>query len=185
MCSCSQVPNAAYRRSLFHEFKEPLSVADKLTQKSDMVVYRFFYLPKENYLRQYMIEIKIGSFLGPDLARESNYRLKVMDGKEIKSETTGIVSSKDTAELLTAIVCSEIFSLPQKEQILEADDGGVYVISTKPFFATTVFEKTTKSERKLIWRMKNFSSSAIEVASVFERIAEDCFQKSALTRKRK
>lgn len=55
--------------------------------------------------------------------------------------------------------------------------GGAYMISTKSFSATVVFERTTKKETKMVIRMENYSAPAIEAATVFKRIAEDCFSK--------
>jgi hypothetical protein len=124
-----------------------------------------------------MLELKIGFLTRPLLARESNYRLKIIENSQKITESTGKVSSKETTDVLLAIVRSEIFSLPQGEQPLEADDGGSYMISTQPFFGTAIFEKTTRKETKMVIRREKYSAPAIEAATAFNRIAEACFQK--------
>lgn len=120
-CGYSQ---QSFQAQLFKDFNESSSVANRLVAESDVVIYRFFYLPKENHERSFMLELKIGTFVGPLLARESNYRLKIIEDGKIKAESTGKLSSTETENVLLAIVRSEIFSLPQGEQPLEADDGG-------------------------------------------------------------
>lgn len=174
-CGFSQKIDPAMPQAVLKQFNESDSVVKNLIAESDAVIYRFFYLPTANHQRSFMLEIKASSSSSHYIASEADYRFKFEEKKQVRGEFQGKVSPEDTTKILLAVIRSEIFSLRPGEQLIEADDGGAYMISTQPFVATVIFEKTTRKGIHIVSRMESHSTPAQEAASAFKQIAEKIF----------